>query len=110
MSKIRYLAVLPAALLALSACAPRPDSIAATPMPAGMYSHLSCSKARAERTQVQTTLDAMSAAQDKAATGDAIGVFLLGIPWSSLSGKDKAGKIATEKGKILAIDSRLAGC
>lgn len=99
-----------ASLLALSACAERPDAIAATPMPAGMYSHLSCSKARAEREQVQTTLNAMTAAQDKAATGDAIGVFLLGVPWSSLSGKDKAGQIATEKGKLLAIDARLATC
>ena len=94
----------------LSACAERPDSIAATPMPESMYSNLSCSKARAERTQVQSTLNAMEAAQNIAATGDAIGVFLIGVPWSSLSGKDKAGQIGTEKGKLLAIDARLAGC
>lgn len=103
-------ATLLVAFIALSACAERPDAIAATPMPAGMYSHLSCNNARAERTQVQSNLNAMSAAQDQAATSDAVGVFLIGIPWSSLSGKDKAGQIATEKGKLLSLDARLATC
>lgn len=106
----KTVSMLLAGVLMLSACAERPDAIAATPMPAGMYSHLSCREARAEREQVQSTLDAMTAAQNKAATGDAIGVFLLGVPWSSLSGRDKAGQIATEKGKLLAIDARLGSC
>lgn len=98
------------ALVLLAACAQRADSIAPAAVPAGMYSNLSCSQARQERTQVQANVDTMSAAQDRAATGDAIGVFLLGIPWSSLSGRDREGLLATEKGKLLALDGRLSRC
>jgi hypothetical protein len=99
-----------AAIVGLSACAQRASTIAPASMPAGMYSDLSCSQARQERLQVQATLDSMSAAQDRAATGDAIGVFLLGVPWSSLSGRDQSGMIATERGKLLALDARLSRC
>lgn len=98
------------AVVGLSACAQRASTIAPAAMPAGMYSNLSCSQARQERLQVQATLDSMSAAQDRAATGDALGVFLLGIPWSSLSGRDQSGMIATERGKLLALDARLSRC
>jgi hypothetical protein len=42
--------------------------------------------------------------------GDAIGVFLIGVPVSSLSGGDKEGLIAAAKGKELALQNRLLGC
>ena len=53
---------------------------------------------------------ALSAAQKKAVSGDAFGVFLIGVPVSSLNDKDKEGAIATSKGKILALESRLLTC
>lgn len=46
----------------------------------------------------------------KSAADDALGVFLLGIPMSSLTGGDKAGDIATSKGKIAALEARAATC
>ena len=102
------LATTAAALLA--ACAQRPDAIAPATMPAGMYSAASCSQARAELAQVSQSLAAMEQQQNSAATGDALGVFLIGVPTSSLTGGDKAGQIAVEKGRKLALEARLRGC
>jgi len=42
--------------------------------------------------------------------GDAVGVFLIGVPVSSLSGSDKEGLIATSKGKVTALETRLLRC
>lgn len=44
-------------------------------------------------------LAALEKQQSSAATGDALGVFLIGVPTTSLTGGDKAGEIAVEKGK-----------
>lgn len=97
-------------LVALSACAQAPEAISPVSMPSGMYDHLSCASARAERANISARLTGLESAQRSAATGDAIGVFLIGVPTSSLTGGDKAGELATEKGKALAIDARLARC
>lgn len=98
------------AALALSACAQSPESISPVSMPGGMYDHLSCPAARAERAGVASGLSSLEAAQRAAVAGDAVGVFLIGVPTSSLMGGDKAGALATEKGKLIAIDARLARC
>jgi hypothetical protein len=42
--------------------------------------------------------------------GDAVGVLLIGVPISSLSGSDKEGLIAASKGKIIAMETRLRSC
>ncbi|WP_136685668.1 hypothetical protein [Falsirhodobacter xinxiangensis] len=96
--------------LLAAACAQRPDSIAATPMPAGMFSAMSCHQARAEHHASTQRLATLSKQQNSAATGDAIGVFLLAVPMSSLTGGDKSGLIAAEKGKVQALDARLMEC
>jgi hypothetical protein len=76
----------------------------------GAYDNVSCSKAHALLKQERTTLSALSAAQKEAVSGDAIGVFLIGVPVSSLSGDDKEGAIAASKGKVLALEARLQSC
>ena len=98
------------AILALAACAQSPDAIATVAMPGGMYDHLSCAAARSERTALGTRLAALESQPRGAVAGDAIGVFLIGLPTSSLTGGDKAGLLATEKGKAVALDARLARC
>ncbi|RYD84803.1 MAG: hypothetical protein EOP84_04455 [Verrucomicrobiaceae bacterium] len=95
--------------LALAACAQSPDAIAPIPM-IGAYDNVSCSKANALLSQERKTLTALSAAQKDAVSGDAIGVFLIGVPVSSLSGDDKEGAIAASKGKVLALEARLQSC
>lgn len=107
---MKFSPILAIALMALSACAQSPEAISPVSMPGGMYDHLSCRSASAERGQIATRLAALESSQRAAVAGDAIGVFLIGVPASSLTGGDKAGELATEKGKMISIDARLARC
>lgn len=105
--------VLPTMLLSimiLGACAKSPESIVPVSMPGGMYDHLTCEQARAERLRLGEILAALETQQRSAATGDAVGVFLIGVPVSSLTGGDRAGLIAAERGKVLVLDARLGRC
>ena len=99
-----------AAALSLAACAQSPDAIAPVAMPDGMFASTSCTTARAEQAATAARLTALSEQQQNAVTGDVLGVFLIGVPVSSLTGADQEGLIATEKGKALALEARLAGC
>lgn len=92
-----------------AACAKSPDAIAPVSM-AGAYDDMTCQRASTTLQMEQQKLASLSAAQSSAVAGDAIGVFLIGVPVSSLSGGDKAGDIAATKGKILALDARLQTC
>lgn len=95
--------------MTLAACAPGPDAIAPVSM-TGTYDRASCASAMAALTAERATLAALSEQQRNAQTGDAIGVFLLAVPVSSLTGGDKTGLIAVSKGKVLALEARLASC
>ena len=98
------------ALLAfIAACAKSPDSIAAIPM-TGAFDGLSCAATRVALTAEQTTLASLDATQRQAVTGDALGVFLIGVPVSSLTGGDVSGLIGVSRGKVLALQSRLLTC
>lgn len=93
-----------ACVLALAGCAKNPDSITAMSMPPNAYTGLSCEQLAAERTKSAAALDAVSRQQRDAVTGDAVGVFLIGVPMSSLTGGDKEGLVAQHKGELIAID------
>lgn len=60
----------------------------------------------------KTALFAVSKQQNDAATGDAFGVFLIGVPMSSTFGGDNKGQVAVTKGKVNAIEANLRskGC
>ena len=60
--------------------------------------------------QERQTLAALESRQRSAVTGDAVGVFLLGVPVSSLSGNDVSGSIGASKGKVIALENRLLTC
>ena len=92
------------AFVALSACAKRPEDIAAVQMDTATYSRMSCRDLATQETQIENELAALSAAQNSAANSDAWGVFLLGVPWSSMSGNDKEALISVAKGRLDAID------
>jgi hypothetical protein len=106
--KITFLPAL-AATAILAACAQSPDAIAPVSM-AGAYDGLSCEAARSALVAERQNLASLSAAQSSAVAGDAVGVFLIGVPVSSLSGGDKEGLIAVSKGKVLALETRLVRC
>ncbi|TPM56493.1 hypothetical protein FJ959_15655 [Mesorhizobium sp. B2-2-4] len=84
---MKKFALIASMLVGLVGCATPPDKIAGVPN-AGP-----CTQADRERLAVLTNQ------QSKAATGDALGVFLIGVPVSSLSGGDHETEIAILKGR-----------
>lgn len=79
--------ILAGLLCGLSACATPPEKIAGVPNSGP------CTKADRERLAI------ISNQQSKAATGDALGVFLVGVPVASLAGADHEAEIAILKGR-----------
>lgn len=101
-----------AAVLLTSACAKQPENIAAIQMETSPYEAKSCRALATEKAKITAELNSLSAAQKNAATSDAVGVILLGLPWSSMSGNDKEALIAVAKGRLDAITTTQAakGC
>lgn len=104
----KKLAIFALPLLA-AACAKGPDAIAPISM-GNAFAGASCQDAAQDLAAERQALATLESAQRGAVAGDAIGVFLIGVPMSSLSGGDKAGDIAASKGKVLALEARLRGC
>lgn len=101
--------ILAALVAVLSACAQQPNSI--TPVSVGdAYSGISCKQASKLYNAELVKVPSLVAKQKNAVTGDAVGVFLIGVPVSSLSGDDLEGEIAVTKGKLLALGARLEVC
>jgi hypothetical protein len=98
--------------LLLSACAKQPDQIAAVDIGADSYARYSCQQLVSEKTKISQDLANLSARQKSAASGDAWGVVLLGLPLSSMSGGDQEALIAVAKGKVQALDRQIVakGC
>lgn len=97
--------VVAVAMLPIFGCAKRPDAIVPTNIPMAAYTNLSCEEIAREIITEQATLTALSKQQNEAATGDAVGVFLIGVPMSSTFGGDKEGQLAVSKGKLQAMQS-----
>lgn len=100
---MKYL-ILPCILLA-SACAKQADQIPAANLGPNPYLGASCNQLAETKLQLEQNLETLTAAQKNAATGDTVGVILLGLPLSSMSGNDKETDIAITKGKIQAVQS-----
>jgi hypothetical protein len=94
-----------AALSTLSGCATRPSGIAPLSVDASEYYHLSCSDAKAELETTRQKEAALSRQQNNAATGDAVGVFLLLVPVGSVFGADVEGELALAKGQVRALET-----
>ncbi|WP_300439293.1 hypothetical protein [uncultured Mameliella sp.] len=97
------------AVIAVSACAPLPSQIKPTPAQ-NDYSGLSCKAAIARLAQEETKLAKLTAEQEKSARNDAIGVAVVLVPVSSVSGKNRKKDIAVSKGEVIALKSRIARC
>jgi hypothetical protein len=102
--------------LALSACAPHPDSIAAAPTSGAIYDGLSCARISTEMASVNAQLEPLVAAQEVQANSDAIsvGVGVMIFPLWALTaagGPDYQGQIASLRGQVAALNSAAArGC
>jgi len=97
--------IVTACAITLASCAKRPDAISPAAIPIQAYQGQSCEQLASTLATERQTLARISDAQNNAATGDAIGVFLVGVPVSSVSGGDQEGNIAVSKGKIQAIEA-----
>lgn len=91
-------------MLALAGCASRPDAIAPSPVSASEYQGLSCSEITSLLAEKRDTLREAERQQNRAATGDAIGVFLVLLPIGSAFGGDNEGVVAQYKGEVLALE------
>ena len=109
MKKLVALSLAVTLSMGLASCAKSPESIVPVSM-AGAYDNISCKKAGPMLEQERQTLAALETQQRAARTGDAIGVFLVLVPVSSLIGGDREGAIATSKGKVLALETLLQNC
>lgn len=96
-------------LVVAAACTPRPDSIAPVSM-TGAYDNMSCNQAVNELNAERPRLVELERQQNAAATADAVGVFLVLVPVSKLTGGDRAGSIGASKGKVLALEQRVSRC
>lgn len=106
---MKKIILMTAVVFSLSACAKRPDAIA--PVSVGnAFDNISCQAAQEKLTIEKANLAALSEAQNSAATGDAIGVFLIGLPVGSITGSDQEGAVAIAKGQVLALENRLLSC
>jgi peptidase E len=98
----RIVAALACALI-IAGCAKQPDAIAAADIGSQAYRGYSCAQLRDAQVRYGQALENLSASQRDAATGDAVAVFLIGLPLASMSGSDNETQIAVTKGHIQAI-------
>lgn len=100
------------AAFALAGCAKGPDAVVPVAVPLAAYENLDCHQLAAEYLAEAEREAALRQAQQNAAAGDAIGVFLILVPVSSVFGGNKEGELAIAKGKVQAIESALLarGC
>jgi len=108
---MRFLLIIPAVAI-LAGCATDPDNIAAADIGPNPYTGQSCRSLAAEETSLTANLENLSANQRQARSGDTVGVILLGLPLSSMSGNDVETEIAVTRGRLQAVDEaqQARGC
>lgn len=98
-----------ACLILAMACTPRADAIPPVSM-TGAFDSMSCNQATTALNSERATLTRLEQQQNSAATADAVGVFLVLVPISKLTGGDRAGELGASKGKVLALEQRVMKC
>lgn len=98
-----FLPLLSIAVL-FSACAKNPDRISAFEISSHGFKDYSCERLASEKQTSVHQLENLSAQQRAAADGDAIGMFLVGLPISSMAGNDREAAVSLAKGTIQAIE------
>ena len=86
-------------LVSLGGCAKSPESIAPAYVSPLQYSQLDCKQLSQESARIEQALSQVSEQQRNARTNDTVGVILLGLPVSSLSGGNVSDQVAKVKGE-----------
>ncbi|MGB2932191.1 MAG: hypothetical protein WBE08_01510 [Methyloceanibacter sp.] len=102
-TKQQFLLFCFATALVIGGCAKSPESIAPAYISTVNYQNWSCGQLGEEGGRLNQALAEASTQQRNARTNDAIGVILVGIPVSSLSGDNIAPQIANLKGQLVAV-------
>lgn len=92
------------AALLLSACAAAPEAIPAADIGRGAYAQHSCAQLGSRYLELTQEIENLSARQRSARTGDTVGVVLLGLPLSSMSGNDNETSIAVARGHLQEVE------
>lgn len=87
----------------LSACAASPESISASYVSPISYNNFSCADLAGKSARVDSALVQASSLQEQAHGNDVVGVLLIGVPVSTLSGTNVAPQVASLKGQQEAI-------
>jgi hypothetical protein len=98
----RYIAVVASGLL-IAACAKSPESIAPAYVSEVGFQSWNCTQLGEESSRLSAALSQASTQQENARTNDTVGVLLIGLPVSSLSGDNIAPEIARLKGESEAV-------
>lgn len=88
---------------ALGACAKSPESISPSYVSEVGYQAWSCQQLSEETLRLSSAYASAAQQQEKARTNDVVGVILIGLPVSSLSGDNIAPEIARLKGEQEAV-------
>jgi len=88
---------------ALGACAKSPESIAPSYVSEVSYQAWSCPQLAEETLRLSSAYASAAQQQEKARTNDVVGVILIGLPVSSLSGDNIAPEIGRLKGEQEAV-------
>lgn len=111
MKKFRLVALTPLAIIAVS-CAAAPESIQASYVSTVPYGDWTCQQLGEEAQHIEQAMTSAYAQQKQARAGDAMGVFFIGLPVSSMSGANIAPQIANLKGQQEAVRQTMVkkGC
>lgn len=90
--------------ICLTACANRPSSIKPSFVSHERFIGLECPAIQERLVSARNDLSRYSVLQDQKANNDAVGVFLLGVPFSKMSG-DHEADVARAKGEVEALET-----
>jgi uncharacterized lipoprotein NlpE involved in copper resistance len=92
-----------AVALTMAGCASAPSSIKPTSVSSSGYAGLSCGQLAQKANALAASYKVAADKQSSARKGDIIGVVLIGLPTSSMSGKDNTAEVARIKGEQAAV-------
>lgn len=87
----------------LAGCAAKPETIAPAYVSTIPYETWTCEQLASETQHIETAMSGAYAQQNQARTNDAVGVFFIGLPVSTMSGGNVAPQIANLKGQQEAV-------
>lgn len=94
--------------LFVAGCASRASTVAPVAVPSANYSGLSCEDTKLALEAKRAQRNSLVNAQNNAAIGDAVGVFLVLLPVGSIFGADKEGELAQAKGEVMALEGAVS--